>query len=303
MVEQRLEALRKTMKSESLFAFIVPDSTPHADNGARGRWAALKWLTDDKEVDGLMVVTMNRLALWTDSDRVGTLSERLSGADVRVATRGEDVARLVAEWLQDELEANAYKGSTEVGIDGMSSSWAVVDRLIGALRKHGGMTLRTNLDPFERIWDDRPKNTMEPIEIRLIDDNGRSLSERVEMVRRALRQQHADGTLMAGADDVAWVLDGKARECGGCPLPPCYLLVEQCGATLYVDSFCLKDDGLAMLGRSGVRVEDYAKVGKGLEDYFEYNILIDPEKVSYALVKKIKRPVVTGRLAVSSLMG
>ena len=53
-----------------------------------------------------------------------------------------------AEWIASRLSGAT---STEVGIDGMSSSAATVEALIADLRKAGGITVRTNLDVLEEI--------------------------------------------------------------------------------------------------------------------------------------------------------
>jgi Xaa-Pro aminopeptidase len=48
----------------------------------------------------------------------------------------------------------------------------------------------------------------------------------------------------------------------------------------------------AYLKAEGVGVAAYEDVAKGLKDYFEYNILLDPDEVNYTLYKQVSREIV-----------
>lgn len=63
-------------------------------------------------------------------------------------------------------------------------------------------------------------------------------------------------------------------------------------ATLFVDQKKLSPAIVEYLRREGVAVDDYDNVVQGLKDYFEYNILIDPDEVNYTLYKKVEREIV-----------
>ena len=39
-------------------------------------------------------------------------------------------------------------------------------------------------------------------------------------------------------------------------------------------------------------MDDYERIGQGIKDYFEYNILVDADEVNYTLYKKVERPIV-----------
>ena len=71
----------------------------------------------------------------------------------------------IPHWLKTQIAVGGSSASTEVGIDGWCSSANSVKELIADLRKEGGMTLRTNLDPLKQIWHDRPAIPDHPVEI------------------------------------------------------------------------------------------------------------------------------------------
>ena len=136
MVKERIEALRESMKSEHLLACIVTNGTAHDKVCGGGYWNTLAWLAGYDVAADALVVSHDK--------------------ELLVAGTRLDV-QMIADWLGEQLEANEWKGSTEVGVDGMCVSVSDVEALTTELRKRGGMTLRTNFDPFDRIWKDWKK--------------------------------------------------------------------------------------------------------------------------------------------------
>ena len=57
----------------------------------------------------------------------------------------------------------------------------------------------------------------------------------------------------------------------------------------------------AYLADCGVEIDDYNKVQQGLRDYFEYNILLDPDETSYTLLKAVQREIVRGQSPIKTM--
>ena len=163
-----------------------------------------------------------------------------------------------------------------------------VNALKEELRKLGGLTLRTNLDPLKTIWTDRPEIPTNKVELQPLELAGEETRHKIERIRMALRAVHADGTLVSTLDDVAWTLNlrGSDVECN--PVFVAYLLIEQQRTTLYINKEKLTNEVYNYLLSQQIDVEDYADVTKGLANYAEYNILLDPNTTNYTLAKMVK---------------
>jgi Xaa-Pro aminopeptidase len=94
--------------------------------------------------------------------------------------------------------------------------------------------------------------------------------------------------LMAALDDIAWTLNLRGSDVHCTPVFVSYLLISTTTVTLFIDKVKLTPEVEAYLKAEGVGVAPYEDVGKGLKDYFEYNILMDPDEVNYALYKVIE---------------
>jgi Xaa-Pro aminopeptidase len=168
----------------------------------------------------------------------------------------------------------------------------MVEQLITDLRREGGLTLRTNLDPLKLIWHDRPPIPENPIEIHPQEMTGKSCREKLTEIRSELRKKHADGMLVAALDDIAWTLNLRGSDVHCNPVFVSYLLIDTKKATLFVNRKKLTPAVVSYLQQEGVGVDDYERVGQGLKDYFEYNILVDADEVNYSLYRKVERPIV-----------
>ena len=107
-------------------------------------------------------------------------------------------------------------------------------------------------------------------------------------IREALRQLHADGMLMAALDDIAWTLNLRGTDVHCNPVFVAYLLISSKEVTLFVNQAKLTAEVSDYLKSEGIQVEDYEQVENGLKQYFEYNILLDPDEVNYRLYEIVK---------------
>jgi Xaa-Pro aminopeptidase len=179
-----------------------------------------------------------------------------------------------------------------VAVDGSCSSANSVKELIADLRRQGGITLRTNLDPLALIWTDRPPIPQNPVEIYPLEYAGEATHDKIGRIRKALRERHADGMLMAALDDIAWTLNLRGTDVHCNPVFVSYLLISSKDVTLYINKVKLPAKVIDYLEAEGVGVAPYEDVRKGLKDYFEYNILLDPDEVNYTLYKSVTREIV-----------
>ena len=290
-VNQRLEDLREVMRREHLAAFIFPSTDPHQGEYIPDHWKGREFISGFNGSAGTAVVTMTSAALWTDSRYFLAAEEQLKGTEFQLMKLKIEGTPTIPQWISSQLSiANCQL--TEVGIDGWCSSANSVKELIADLRKEGGLTLRTNLDPLKTIWRDRPAIPENPVEIFPMKYAGESTHDKIARIRQALRERHADGMLMSALDDIAWTLNLRGTDVHCNPVFVSYLLISSKDVTLYINKVKLTPEVSAYLQAEGISVDDYENVTRGLKDYFEYNILLDPDEVNYALYKTVSREIV-----------
>lgn len=284
-IELRLARLRELMKREHLSAFIFPSTDAHQSEYVADHWRGREWISGFNGSAGTAVVTMKSAALWTDSRYFLAAEEQLEGTGYQLMRLKMEGTPTIAEWLGKELQDVQ---SPEVGLDGMVNSYNYVKDLSYSLRKLGGITLRTNLDPLEQIWGNRPSLPANPVEIQSLEYAGETLVSKVARIRKSLGELHADGMLVSALDDIAWTLNLRGTDVHCNPVFVSYLLIESDKVSLFVDDNKLSPEVKQYLQDNQVSLYNYNKVEKCLESYSEYNILLDGDETSYYLWKTVK---------------
>ena len=285
MINQRLESLREVMKREHLAAFIFPSTDAHQSEYVADHWMGRAWISGFDGSAGTAVVTMHSAALWTDSRYFLAAEEQLKGTEFQLMKLKIPGTLSIAEWLGKELQD---VDSPEVGLDGWVNSYSSTSGLIADLRKAGGITVRTNFDPLEEIWKDRPSIPLKPVEIQPMEFAGEDVSSKIKRIRQALRAQHADGMLVSALDDIAWTLNLRGTDVHCVPVFVSYLLIASDKVSLFVDEAKVSSEIRAYLESNGVSIYKYNKVEEGLKAYSEYNILLDGNETSYYLWKEVR---------------
>lgn len=283
-INERLAALREIMSREHLAAFIFPSTDPHQGEYVPDHWKGREWISGFDGSAGTAVVTLEKAALWTDSRYFIAAEEQLKDTGFELMKMGVKGTPTLSEWLGDELKDSDW---TEVGVDGWVCSHTFVVGLVAELRRAGGITVRTNFDPLQQLWSDRPILPQTPVEIQPLELAGERSKDKLGRVRRALIRQHADGMIVSTLDDIAWVLNLRGADVHCNPVFVAYLLISPTRTILYIDDKKLPTSVKTYLEDEGVEVSGYANLLKELKHYSGYNILLDPDQTNEAVWKGV----------------
>lgn len=286
-INQRLEKLREVMRREHLSAFIFPSTDAHQSEYVADHWQGRAWISGFNGSAGTAVVTMRSAALWTDSRYFIAAEEQLRGTEFQLMKLKVEGTPTISDWIASELSQNEDE-CREVGLDGMVNSYNDTMALSSDLRKAGGITVRTNFDPLEQIWMNRPAIPENPVEIQSLNFAGETVDDKIQRIRKALREHHADAILVSALDDIAWTLNLRGTDVHCNPVFVSYLLISSDQVSLFVNPKKISSEVKAYLDEHGISLFDYNQVEEGLESYADYNILLDGDETSFCLWKSVK---------------
>lgn len=288
-ISERLKLLREVMRKEKLDAFVFPSTDPHNGEYVPARWEGRKWISGFCGSAGVAVVTMQKAALWTDSRYFLAAGQQLENTEFVLMKERIEGTPTIAEWLGMVL---AETDSPTVGLDGYVNSVAEVEAFAQELKRQGGISLRTNFDPLDIIWKNRPEVPGNPVEIHPEEYSGESAVCKLQRIRKELKRRGAEGLLVSALDDVAWTLNLRGTDVHCNPVFVAYLLIDGERTSIYINKVKLTPDVTEYLNELGIEIRDYGEVASGLTHYNSYNILIDPSETCYALFKALRCPAV-----------
>ena len=259
-IAERVEMLRDYLRRNGLCAFIFPSTDPHQGEYVPEHWQTRQWISGFDGSAGTAVVTLSDAALWTDSRYFIAASEQLEGTPFQLMKDGLPETPRISDWIIGQIVNSQWSMVNEktVGIDGNVFTPAEIEEMEAAFGK-AGIKLRTDLDPAETLWTDRPPIPKNKVEVQPLEFAGESAESKIERVRQALREQKTDCLVISQLDEIAWLLNMRGSDVHCNPVFVSYVLLTLDDVTLFIDNEKLDKETSDYLKGIGVKVKPYSQ--------------------------------------------
>ena len=285
MIKERIEALRGLMKKNKIKAYLVPSTDPHQSEYLPVMWERRKWLSGFTGSAGDLAITLKKTGLWTDSRYFLQAEQQLQGSGIDLFKIGIPGVPTIPQWLKKELKAE-----DKVGFDPRLFSYNETQKLKSFLKEW-----RIKLTPIEKnlidnIWQDQPpfpKNQIKPHPKKYA---GRSIEEKLEMLRQQMKEEKVKAHILTTLDSIAWVFNIRGTDVEFNPVVIAYAIITPKKAMLFTDMEKITRAVRRHLGET-VQVYDYDDFRKQLKQLTksELKVWLDPDSVSYWIVDILKK--------------
>lgn len=295
-ITARLSALRESMRKNGLNAYIIPSTDAHQSEYVADHWKSREWISGFTGSAGIVVVTLEKSGLWTDSRYYIQGEEELSGSEIKLYKPKNRFGSEYINWLTDQLS----KGDS-VGIDGNICSLKNYERYEKALKAEG-IKLSTSFDLFDEVWSDRKPIPLNKIFEHDIAFAGKSRLEKIEDIRSKMKDEGVDHHLITTLDDIAWIFNIRGTDVEFNPVGVAYALISKNDVTLFIDPAKVEDGLYQKLQQDWVALKPYTGIIEKLNKLPEADtLLLDPKTCSVSLFKAINCSTVRGE-TISQLM-
>lgn len=283
-ISNRLAEIRVELDRESLGAYIFTSTDPHNGEYVPDHWKCREYVSGFDGSAGTVVVAGLDAALWTDSRYFLAAERQLRFSGIQLMKERIAGTPTIPEWLSQRLMVS---GKTEVGIDGWTNSYAFVQDLKQEMRSHGGITVRTNYNPLDYVWNDRPARPSSKVVLHDVAYAGENIYRKLKRLRTFLAEHSLQAILISSLDDIAWLLNLRAADVHCNPVFVSYLVVAHHDAALYIDASRLSEQAATYLSRNNITVLPYEDVSHAFEHLDPFDkVLMDPNETPYTLYAK-----------------
>ena len=275
MIPERLSALRAEMKKRGVTCYLVPTSDFHESEYVGDYFKARKYITGFSGSAGTAVITPDEAGLWTDGRYFLQAEAQLQGTGVTLYKMGEEGVPTVPEFLRERLAPGG-----KLAFDGRVVNLSLYESLV-SLAKARGAEVAAEEDLIDLVWRDRPALSHRPLY--LLEDRltGRTAREKIEDVRRAIREKDASVHLLTSLPDIAWLLNLRGDDVAYSPVFLSYLALTGEECLLFVQDEALSPAIREYLASAGVEIRPY-------ESFYAYaaslpedaRVLLDPGVVN-----------------------
>ncbi|HFC8501881.1 TPA: aminopeptidase P family protein [Neisseria oralis] len=274
--EQKLSALRQTMREHNLDAWIIPSADPHLSEYLPEHWQARVYFSGFTGSVGTLVVTADKAGLWADSRYWEQAAHQLQGSGIELQKVGEVAP--YTDWLAAELPNGAAAGAAA---DMLSLT---AKRQLETAFAAKNICLDVSRDIADTVWADRPALPQEAVFPHDAAFVSETAATKLARVRAAMKEQGAAWHLISSLDDTAWLTNLRGSDVPYNPVFLSYLLIGTDSAVLFVDEAKLNPASRALLAEAGITTAPYAAVHEALGKISD-GLLVNPDKTAVSTLQ------------------
>ncbi len=282
LIRSRISNLRLKMQEKGLDAYVIFGTDPHMSEYLPEHWQTRAFIAGFTGSAGMVVVSRNKAALWTDSRYFLQAEGQLAGTGIDLVKMRTPGHPEPAQWLKMNLQKGAVAGTDE---------WSVSIGQFAAMQKslkESGIELKESGDLLNDIWPDRPalpNSLVFEHELRYACTDRK---DKIKIIRGELEKSGANMQIITALDDLAWTfnLRGSDVECN--PVFMAYASVSETEIILFIDNKKIPKELKNKLESEGIQIREYG----GLIEYLRKlpasaKVLIDAERTNQAIRKNI----------------
>lgn len=277
-INSRINSIREEMLKYSLDAYIILGTDPHMSEYIPDYWKSREWISGFTGSYGNVVITKDKVGLWTDSRYFIQAEAQLKGTNIDLH-KDRTVGYLTyQEWINSQLN----EGS-KVAIDGFNAGVDDIIKLKKCL-KIKNHKLYTNIDLIDHTWVDRPCMPNAKIYRQKLSYAGISRLDKINNIRNKMKIEGANYHLVASLDDIAWIMNIRGSDVDFNPVAISYLLISLDKTIIFIDKNKLNIDIITELKNDNIDILEYSETSNYLSNIKKgLCFLIDPNKLNYRL--------------------
>ena len=279
-VVENLKNLREAMAAKGIDAYLINGSDPHLSEYMPDHWQSRSFISGFTGSYGYLAFTKTEAVLWTDSRYFLQAEEQLAGTGIQMLK-----ARLPESISPEQWLADRTKYGDNVAFDASCYPIAEVHAIENKLTPEG-VNLRYDIDLLEDIWSDRPELPMNAMTDYPVEFAGVSRVEKLEGIRKKLKAQKCNATVITALDDIAWTFNVRGSDVECNPVVLAYGLITPEKVTLFVDGEKLDDEIRQNIIADGVEIQNYGEFYRILDTLENHEILVDDVRTN-ALIEQI----------------
>ena len=226
---KKLESLRKKMDERGLDAYIIYSADPHKSVAVSDHWRSVRWFSGFSGWVGTIAVTAEEAAFWTDGRYVLQAKRELQGKIEQQYCSIVPEHPTLDQWIRERIGWRA-----KVGFDGkvvMVNEYRALQEALKLKRAE----LVTQWDLVGEMWENRDPIPTAPVFELSIKYTGKGRKEKLEEIRKKMRQLGAEYYLTSGLDDVAWITNLRGADSKQYPIFHSYFLITPETAFLFTE--------------------------------------------------------------------
>ena len=229
LIKERIVALRAKMKIAQINAYIIYGTDPHLSEYLPSHCQTRPFISGFTGSAGLVIITSEKAALWTDSRYFLQAEEQIQGTGIELVKMRTPGHPEPADWLAQNL-----KTGYAVGTDESCISAGQYRSLLQKLNQ-SGIILKESGDLLNEIWTDRPALPDSIIYEHELIYACTDRKTKIATICTELEKLGADLQIITALDDLAWTFNLRGSDVEFNPVFMAYAAISKAETLLFVE--------------------------------------------------------------------
>ena len=268
-----LEKLREAMEKENIDYYIIPSSDSHQSEYVAEHFKGREFISGFTGSAGVLLVGLKEAFLWTDGRYFIQAERELNGSGISLMKMRTPGYPTIEEWIKKNI-----KTEKTLGFDGRLFS---VNQYKGFLdiSKENNFSINMDNDLLKNIWEARPELPKSKIFLHEEVYSGKYASEKLQEVRKHIKEKDAKNYIISSLDDIAWLCNIRGNDVKFNPVALSYVLINENYANLYINNDKIDDNTKEKLKNEGFEIYEYDEIEEHVK-LIEDTTIIDPNKLN-----------------------
>lgn len=279
-INKRISYLRSKMQATGIDAFLINGTDPHLSEYLTEHWQTRSFISGFTGSAGMVIVTHQKAALWTDSRYFLQAEDQLKGTTIQLIKMRTPGHPEPAEWLMQNL-----KQGDSVGMD----EWCVSVTQFRTLKRalsEVGIKMKETGDLLNDIWTDRPPLPDSAVYEHQLEYACTDRKTKLNMICGELRKTNANMQILTALDDLAWTFNLRGNDVEFNPVFLAYASISESKTILFISDKKLPLEIRNTLKEEGIEIKNYNDLSQHLSTLpAGTKLLIDPDRTCQAILK------------------
>lgn len=268
-----LEKFREAMEKENIDYYIIPSSDSHQSEYVAEHFKGREFISGFTGSAGVLLVGLKEAFLWTDGRYFIQAERELNGSGISLMKMRTPGYPTIEEWIKKNI-----KSKKTLGFDGRLFS---VNQYKGFLdiSKENNFSINMDNDLLKNIWEARPELPKSKIFLHGEAYSGKYASEKLQEVRKHMKEKDAKNYIISSLDDIAWLCNIRGNDVKFNPVALSYVLINENYANLYINNAKIDDNTKEKLKNEGFEIYEYDEIEEHVK-LIEDRTIIDPNKLN-----------------------
>ena len=279
LYQERLALLRDVMRENGIDFFMIPTADYHQSEYVADFFKTREFYSGFTGSNGTLLVSQDFAGLWTDGRYFIQAERELEGSGIVLMRMADPGVPDIGTYLSGHMPEGGvlgFDGRCVCAREGMELS---------ALLAPKHVRLKTDLDPAEGIWQDRP--ALPCTKVFLLDETeyaGETVSSKLGRLRAELKKNGADCFVTGRLDEIMWLFNIRANDVECNPVALSYAVVTAECQALFLQRDSVTQELEEFAHRSGITLCAYEEILPFLRGMDQpEKVLYDAAGLSYSL--------------------